>query len=163
MEEEFIIDSDVKAEWGLRKIREAQEERDRLLSLAELERARIEAEVKSINDRFEHETGWIKVRLSEYFETVEHKKTKTQEKYQLLSGSLVRKYGGVKYVRDNDALVKWLKNNKMNQFVKTVSSPDWENLKKHTTVAEGNVVLDTGEVIEGVTVETQPDEFKVVI
>lgn len=161
-EEGFVIDSDVKAEWALRKIREATEERNRLLSLADLEQARIDAEVKSINDRFDHDTGWLKTRLAEYFETVEHKQTKTQEKYQLLSGCLVRKKPSFKYVRDDDAMVGWLKDNKMNQFIKTSYKPDWENLKKHTEIVEGQVVMDTGEIVDGVTVEPTPEEFSVI-
>lgn len=160
-EEGFVIDSDMKAEWALRKIREAQDERDRLLSLADLERARIDAEVKSINDRFDRDTGWLKSQLEQYFDSVVHKVTKTQERYQLLSGCLVRKKATVKYVRDNDAMIQWLKDNQMNEFIKTTYSPDWENLKKHTSLSEGQVVLDSGEIVEGVTAEIVPDEFTV--
>ena len=162
MDEEFVIDNDEKAEWALRKIREATEERDRLLSLAQLERLRIDKEEEGIRSRFESDTGFLKVLLQNYFDTVQHKETKTQEKYQLLSGALVKKKGGVKYTRDDAAIIKWIQDNQRNEFLKVKLSPDWENLKKQTTVHDGVVIFsETGEVVEGVTVEQEPDEFVV--
>ena len=160
--EAFVIDSDEKAEWALRKIREAKEERDRLLSLAELEQARISKEVEGINNRYDADTGWLTAQLKNYFYTVEHKSTKTQEKYQLLSGSLVLKRGGVKYTRDDTALARWLQANQRDDLLKVTVTPDWAELKKHTAIMDGVVIYeDTGEVIDGVTVENAPDTFTV--
>ena len=61
-------------------------------------------------------------------------------------------------------MVKWLEENRHSDFLKTTVKPDWENLKKLTTVQEGFVVLtDTGEIVDGVTAAYAPDEFIVKI
>ena len=160
--EGFIIDSDEKAEWALKKIKEAQEEHDRLMSLAQMELVRLNKQMDEIETRLDRDTGWLKFKLKDYFETVEHKKTKTQEKYRLLSGELIRRRGGVKYVRDDTAMIAWLEENQHREFIKeTVKrAPDWENMKKLTQVVEGKVVFaDSGEVIDGITAENAEDEF----
>ena len=165
MEEEkevFVIDTDEKAEWALKKIKEAKVERDRLTSLALLEKERLDRQIEGFEEQYQRDTEWLTYSLEQYFNTVYHKCTATQEKYQPLSGSLIRKKQQPKYTRDDSVMMGWLKQNHMDDFVKTKESVDWENLKKITTISEGKVMLaDTGEVIEGVEVEAVPDKFMV--
>jgi len=104
--------------------------------------------------------------LLEYFETIDDKakkKTKTQEKYRLPSGEIVKKYPGPEYKRDNDALVKWAKESQLNDYIEVKESVKWADLKKNTEVVSGQLVYkDTGELVEGVEVVDRPPtlEFK---
>ena len=98
-EEKWTIDSDEKAEWALKKIREETEERDRLMKLANAEQEKLTARIAEIDKAYEDGTSYLKYMLNQYFETVPHKSTKTTEKYALLSGTLVRKKGGIEYKR----------------------------------------------------------------
>lgn len=162
--EKWVIDCDEKAEWALKKIREAAQEHDRLLKLAAHELENINARIEEINKDYEDDTAWLKHQLSQYFETVPHKTTKTTEKYVLLTGALVRKKGGIEYKRDDEKMLSWLNNNHLDQFIKTKMDVDWKELKTRTSISEDGAVVfdDTGEIIDGVIASEKPDTFDIV-
>ena len=147
----FRIDNDNLADWAVRKIQEERAENKRLHDIAEEQAARIEEKVALADRRLESRTAFLMNRLSEYFGTVQHKETKTQAKYQLLSGALV--YTKPKYKiekSDETALVQWLKETGNTEFVKTVETPVWGEFKKRLAIAGAAVVdTDTGAVVEG--------------
>ena len=97
--------------------------------------------------------------LEQFFDTVEHKKTKTgTESYRLLHGQLVRKPGGFKPEPDHEKLVAWLRQNGYENLVKVEESARWGDLKKQITFT-GTIatITETGEIVEGVNVtETAP-------
>lgn len=163
-EEKWTIDNDEKAEWALKKIREETEEHDRLMKLAAAEQEKLTARIAEINKAYEDGTSWLKYQLSQYFETVPHKTTKTTEKYALLSGTLVRKKGGIEYKRDDGAVLTWLNENRLDQFIKTKLDVDWKELKTRTSITEDGMVVfdDTGEIIDGIKAEQKPDTFDIV-
>ena len=97
---EFVIVSDLTAEWAMKKIKRAREEHDRLVELAVKEIQELNEKVQALDARLESETGYLKMKLFEYFNNVQHKETKTQESYKLLSGSLVLKKPTQKMVPD---------------------------------------------------------------
>ena len=85
------------------------------------------------------------------------------EKYRLPSGEIIKKYPAPEFKRDNDTLVNWLKENKMNDYIEVKESAKWSDLKKVTKTIGSSVVLEeTGEIIEGIEViERAPTlEFK---
>ena len=163
-EEKWTIDSDEKAEWALKKIREETEERDRLMKLANAEQEKLTARIAEIDKAYEDGTSYLKYMLNQYFETVPHKSTKTTEKYALLSGTLVRKKGGIEYKRDDAAMLTWLNENRLDQFIKTKLDVDWKELKTRTSITEDGMVVfdDTGEIIDGITAAAKPDTFDIV-
>ena len=163
-EEKWTIDNDEKAEWALKKILEETEEHDRLMKLAAAEQEKLTARIAEINKAYEDGTSWLKYQLSQYFETVPHKATKTTEKYALLSGTLVRKKGGIEYKRDDGTVLTWLNENRLNQFIKTKLDVDWKELKTRTSITEDGMVVfdDTGEIIDGIKAEQKPDTFDIV-
>ena len=85
--DEFVIDSDKLAEWAVKQIRKEIDERDRLVELAKTEIAELNKKIEQSVSRCESSTGYLKGKLLEYFNTVEHKATKTQETYKLGSDS----------------------------------------------------------------------------
>lgn len=164
VQEQFVIDTDEKAEWALARIREATEEHDRMTALYDAEKQRLEEYKEQADRRFESATAYLKGLLAAYIDTVPTKKTKTTEKYQLLTGQLVRKFGGVEYKRDDQRLVGWLKENGRGDLVKVEEKPAWGELKKTVAVVDGAVIdTETGAVIDAVTAEQKPDTFDVVL
>lgn len=162
VQEQFAVDNDEKAEWALARIREATEEHDRVLTLYEGEKKRLEDYKEQADRRFESATAYLKGLLAAYLETVPTKKTKTTEKYQLLTGQLVKRYGGIEYKRDDQRLVAWLKDNGKADLIKVTESPAWADLKKTVAVVDGSVIdTETGAVIDGVTAEQKPDSFDI--
>lgn len=150
----FIVDNDDSAEWCIRKINEANK--------------KIEDWTKWYQEQLEkqkqqcaNEIAYFEGLLAQYFQTVPHKETKTQESYKLPSGTLKLKYPQPEFKRDDEKLINWLKYNQQNNFIKVYETPDWAELKKVVTV-QGNCVVDSdGVIVEGITVEERDPVFEV--
>ena len=156
------ITDDGCADWACRKIAEERAELARIRELAEAQIARIEEKLAAAERRCENGTRFLTSKLAEYFETVPHKTTKTKASYRLLSGTLTRKFGGTTMKQDDEKLVQFLKNSGQLEFIKTEEKPRWGDFKKRLEIMGGSVVdKETGEIVEGVTVETKPDTFTV--
>ena len=159
----FVIDDDNKADWAIRKIDEEKQEFNRIRELAEEQTARIEQKVEAAERRFNQRTSYLRSLLGSYFMQVPHRKTKTQESYRLLSGSLVLKLPKVKPVYEEDELVEYLKESGMPDYIKTEEKARWGELKKLLDLSQGKhpVIKDTGELVECIRIEETPAEFKV--
>ena len=162
----FSIVSDLQAEWTLKKIKKAAEERDRLVELANKEIEELTKQIEVFEQRYKSDTGFLQSKLFEYFTKVEHKETKTQETYKLLSGSLVLKKPATKIKRpDDDRLLGILKEiDPLEQYVETIQKPKWAEFKKTLKLLDnGQIVDEDGDIVEGLEVEDVPGEFTVKI
>ena len=160
-ENEFTIDSDELAEWALKKVLAAKKEKERLTALIDAERANLDRKQDDIDKRYENETSFLLFKLGEYFKTVEHKETKTQESYQLLSGKLVYKKPTLKMEQQKEALLKWCKENAP-EYVRTEQSVEWGSLKKCMKIVGESVMYDaTGEIVQGIAITETAGTFDV--
>ena len=150
--EGFVIDTDAKAEWALQKIREARADRDRWVNW-------YEDKIKEIKEQTDFDTMNLERMLADYFATVPHKKTKTQESYKLPGGKLVLKVQNPEYKRDDNTVIAWAKENNMAQFVKVEEKLAWQELKDATAVFEGHIVTEDGEIVPGVDVVNRESKF----
>ena len=159
MEETFKIRDDKTADWAITQIHEAENERDRLIELAE---EQIKDLTNRINDLKEHcvnETKFLRSCLAEYFETVPTKETKTQKSYKLLAGTLVFKKPSVKINHDDEKLLEFLDGT---EFVETKKLLKWSEYKKLLTIVDDNVVdSETGEIVEACSIEDVPASFNI--
>lgn len=163
LNEGFKIDNDNAADWAIKKIREEEEERDRLIAIAAAQIEALNSRIEDLNKYCESKTGYLRSLLIEYFNTVPHKETKTQETYKLLSGSLVFKKPSVKIVHDDERLLEYLKANAGIEFIKVKESIDWASFKSELVITDDGKVVDTGLgiVVDGCTVEEVPASFSV--
>lgn len=150
--ETFVIDTDAKALWALQKIKEARADRDTWV-------AWYQQKIKEITEQTDFDTMNLERMLGEFFLTVPHKKTKTQESYSLPGGKLILKTQNPEYKRDDKKVIEWLKQNNGGQFVKVKEELDWSGLKAVTGTFEGNVVTEDGEVIPGIEVINREAKF----
>jgi hypothetical protein len=150
--EGFVIDTDAKAEWALQKIREARADRDRWVKW-------YREKIDEITEQTDFDTMNLERMLAEYFATVPHKVTKTQESYKLPGGKLVMKTQNPEFKRDDKAIIDWVKANGMPQFVKVKEELAWQELKDATAVFEGHIVTEDGEIIPGVEVVNRDAKF----
>ena len=159
----FVIDSDAKADWAVRKIEEEKQEYDRIKELAEEQIARIEQKLEAADRRFCQSTAYLRSLLGEYFMQVPHKRTKTQETYRLLSVKLVMKLPKAKTVYDEAELIEFLKANGYNDYIKKEEKAWWGEFKKLLDLSSGQVAVlkDTGEMVECIRITETPAEFKV--
>lgn len=161
----FSIVSDLQAEWALKKIKKAAEERDRLVELANKEIEELTKQIEAFEQRYKSDTGFLQSKLFEYFTKVEHKETKTQETYKLLSGSLVLKKPTQKMVKNDEKLAEFLEEYAP-EYIEVVKKPKWGEFKKELSIQDGKVINNqTGEVIpdDAVTLEDVSGEFTVKI
>lgn len=152
--EHFVIEDDQTAEWAMQRIREAKADTAKWDEFYE-DRKR---KVHEANDQI---IANMESFLQTYFAKVPHKVTKTQENYALPSGKLVFKKQAPEYQRDDAEVIKWLKENGGEKFVKTVEKLDWAELKKTLNVCGGSVADEDGQIIPCITAVEQPDVFKV--
>lgn len=158
----FVIDDDEKADWALRKIAEEKQEYDRIHDLADNQIRVIEEKVEVAERRFNQRTSYLQSLLGQYFVKVPHKKTKTQETYQLLSGKLVLKLPRVKTNYDKEDLLQFLKDNSYQNYIETEEKAKWGEFKKLLDLSSGTAIIkETGEVVDCITLEDTPMEFKV--
>jgi hypothetical protein len=158
---EFTIDNDKTAEWALEKIREEKDEYERIQALADDAIAKAQHKADQAKKRYEANSSFLTSKLAQYFETVPKKATKTQETYRLLSGTLVRKLPSTKPTPDKEKLAAWLKANGYANYIKTVEEPRWGDFKKLLNFDKVPTVKETGEIVEGITLEPKPGEFNV--
>lgn len=156
----FVIDNDSKAEWALKKIKEAYDEHDRLMALVVEQEVLLERKEKALDEKLEKDTNYLKHLLNQYMDDVKCKETKTQKSYQLLTGKLVRKQGTVAFEKDEDALLEWTKQNRPN-LIKIKASVDWAELKKELTINGEEIITADGEILECVKAEQKPDSFDI--
>ncbi len=150
----FVIDTDAKAEWALQKIREARSDRDRWVEW-------YKTKIDEITEQTDFDTMNLERMLMEYFATVPHKKTKTQESYKLPGGKLVLKTQNPEFKRDDKAVIEWLKANGQEQFVRIEEKLAWSELKDATAVFEDHIVTEDGEIVPGVEVVNREAKFVV--
>ena len=162
----FKIDSDSKAEWAVKRIKEAEREQNRLLALVDEERAELDVREKEILDNYAKKTDGLKALLEEYlraqYAKEEARETNTQITYQLLSGKLVYKKSGLELKQNADVLVNWCKEH-LPDAVNVTYTPKWAEIKKNIKVVDGiPVYAPTGEVVDGVEESYVASKFNVV-
>ena len=162
----FKIDSDSKAEWAVKLIKEAEREQNRLLALVDEERAELDVREKEILDNYAKKTDGLKALLEEYlraqYAKEEARETNTQITYQLLSGKLVYKKSGLELKQNADVLVNWCKEH-LPDAINVTYTPKWAEIKKKIKVLDGvPVYAPTGEVVDGVEEAYVASKFNVV-
>lgn len=152
--EPFAVRDDKTAEWCLQKIREAKAEKQMWADY-------YAAQKKSVDAEADRTIAFFEAALEDYFAIVPHKKAKTQESYSLPGGKLVRKHQPPEYIRDDAALLPWLRDN-MADCIRTAETVDWAELKQRLTITPGGALSDdNGEIVPGVQAVARPDVFRV--
>lgn len=151
----FQITDDGKAQWAVRKIREAEKNK------ALFER-HYQDQLLKLHESLDRDIAYFTRLLEGYFDSCPQHVTKTQAKYQLPDAELIRKSVPPTYVQDDEALVAFLKASSRTAYVKVVEKPNWAEYKKAIVLVGGKVVdAETGEIVQGVTVQPNPPVFLV--
>ena len=122
--------------------------------------------IDEVNQKCDNNIEFNRRKLKDYFATVPHRSTKTQDAYDLPSGKLAIVYSKPKLAPDKHAILERLKNAGEMEFVKTKTTEDldWQAYKDRLFISEdGESVIDreTGEVLKDVAIEQNAPEFKV--
>lgn len=161
----FRIQDDNQADWALRKIARARQDMKEAEETAAMEIEKINRWLDGQRDESLRTELFFTVLLQEYYEprfmTNPDKKT-----YKLPSGKVQRRTQQPLFDRDNEALLAWLKQRGMTDYVEVKETPKWGELKQQVQVVGEHVVIKDGplkgEIIDGVEVVHRPPTFRVV-
>ena len=160
-EERYRITSDGEADRWIERIQDARAEHDRFVAACQERIAEFDTRIKAADEECEKEVAFALGVLREYFDTVPHKTTKTQESYSLPSGKLVFKRPTIAPRIDEQALFDWVKGNAPD-YVQTTQKTKWGELKKQLVLkGDKYVFTETGEVVPGLTPEQTEGGFDV--
>lgn len=148
------VENDVEADRLIKEIREAEETKA-------FWKAYYKEKLEEVNESCDFIITQNKERLRLYFDSVPHKKTATQEKYPLPSGKLVLKDQEPDYERDDKTVIKFLKANGVEKFVKVKEELDWSGLKKTLLIAGETAANEDGIPIPGIKVIERDRVFTV--
>lgn len=150
----YVIADDQAAEWALRKIREAEAEKEKWTEF-------YKEQTRKVCETCDNTIANMTAMLQTYFDKVPHKVTATQENYQLPSAKLVCKRQAPDYQKNDEEVIGWLKKNDGAKYIRTEEKLDWAELKKVVTVTGESVVNEDGEIIPGIVAISRPAIFKV--
>lgn len=151
-QEELEVRTDLEAGWQLERRKKVIADRDELIAF-------YKERIKAAEEDADIKLGFIDRALRAFFDTVPHKSTKTQDYYKLPGGKLMMKRQNPEYKRDDATTIEWLKANGGANYIKTVESLDWANLKADATIVGNNIVNADGEIIPGVEVTEREPKF----
>lgn len=152
-----------------KKIEQAESARDAFceIYLGKIERAKAICEEETLRDR--QEVAFLEESLKSFAlkNLPEGKKTIALPSGRLSFKKQPPKYylDGVEVTNTNEKLLKFCRE-KAPEYVKqkVIETADWSNLKKQLVITGNEAVMrETGELIDGLTVQEFPDKFTVTI
>jgi len=158
------IDNDNQAEELVTAIKEAQEEKGRLIDICNAQIDKYQQKIEQYKMELANETKDAISMLGEYCRTHANHSTKTLVSYKLPSGKLQWKSYEPKVVKDDKKLLEWIDKH-ASDFVKFERKPNWELLKRGLQAVNDHYeyVNPDGEIltVDGVTLVEQPDKFDI--
>lgn len=159
----FAITDDSSANWALRKIKRYKGIKESNNALAQAEIDKIEQWLLTENEKAQSNIDYLQSLLAQYALT----KREQDPDFKTLSlpnGKFGFRKRQDKWIYDDDKVVETLEKANLTDFIKVKKVPSRADIKKAFDVNDGKVVNpDTGEIIEGITIEKQEDNFNVVV
>lgn len=157
--EKFTVDSDEKANGVLRKIAALEQKKQANDELAQAEIEKIKAWLEQVNGALDQDIEYFQGLLAQYAEAQRKLNPKFKSR-KLPNGKFGFRKKPAKWQYDDTKLLEYLKQNGMAEFVRIKEEANKAALKKKVKVADGKVVdPETGQILEGVTVEDQGEVF----
>lgn len=161
--EAFVIDTPAKANWAIKKIKDARRIRDVYIETANAEIEGYKQKIVEAESRCERETEYLTEALAAFMASgdIPTRTSKTQTVALLPDGKLKLKLAKLDFEKDDADLLLYLQEN-AKEFIKTEQKPMWGEFKK-LLEAKGDIVVraDTGEIVQGVSVKETPEKFEV--
>lgn len=148
------------ANWCFRKLQALKEQREEFEMLAKAEIDRITNWLNTELKKIEVNEEFFNMLLSSY--AVEQRKANPKFKISTPYGKVSFRKQQPKWNYEDKTVLKALKRSNMLNLIKTTEEVKKAELKKVCSVVNGKAVIaDTGEIIEGITVEEQPEAIKI--
>lgn len=159
----FVIDSEDKANWALRKIAEHEGHLNNANELAQKEIDKIENWFKQIKEQKQNQIEHLQSMLAEYAIKQREKDPKFKS-LKLPNGRFGFRKRPDKWNYDDEKLLESLKQSEMTDLIKVEEKVNKRDLRKVLEVVNGKVLNpETGEFIDGVSIEEQGESFNVAV
>lgn len=160
-QEAFEVTNNSSANWALRKIKQQQNQQKENNSLAETEIEKINSWADSENEKAQRSIDYFQGLLA-YYALKQRESDPKFKKLELPNGKIKFTKQQPKFNYDDDVLINYLKKSERTDLIKIKESPDRATVKKTFTLqGEKLVDAETGEFVEGVSIEHREDKFSV--
>jgi hypothetical protein len=158
-EERFKVTDLEGANWCLKKIAAVQKDLKEKEILAATEKIKIEKWLEKENETSNNSICYFKSLLSEYLKELrqDNPKAKISTPY----GTVSTRKTQIKWNYDDEKIKTFLKANNMVDCIRVEEELDKTALKKVLKVAGNNVIDDSGQIVEGITLEPSKEELNV--
>src|SRR5690625_2727835 len=154
-DDRFIIDSDDKADWALRKIKEAENEIEKVEYFAESQVRQVENWKEKETDKHHESIDYFQSLLAEYLQN-KRKEDPKLKSITLPTGNVGFRKRQPKWVYNDNVLLKALESENMNDLIRIEKKLDKRSSRKAFKVADNKAINpETGEVIEGIQIVDQ--------
>jgi phage host-nuclease inhibitor protein Gam len=157
--EQFKVTNIDQANWCLRKISALKKKQKENEELAKAEIERIQKWLDKENKQLDDSLKFFEGLLEEY--AIVQRQKDSKFKLSTPYGKVGFRKQQPKWNYDDEKLLNFLKQADKTEFVRIKEEVNKSELKKKLKIAGNLVVDENGEIIEGITIEEQPD--KVVI
>jgi phage host-nuclease inhibitor protein Gam len=156
----LVLDDDGKAEWALRLYGKYEQDAARVDAEADAYIAQVEAWRREQKARCQGKLALFGGALQGWFKRWREQNPR-EKSVKLVGGTVGERTAQPEVVRNDAALLAWLKGLGHDDLVKVKESPDWAELKRFCNLDGQNPVYKpTGEVIEAVTlIQREPSFF----
>lgn len=159
-DDSFKVTDDSSANWALRKIKQYQEQIKSNDDLAQSEIDKINAWKDQENEKAQQSIDYFHSLLAEYAMSKRENDPKFKS-MNLPNGKIGFRKRPVKWDFDK-SIVDSLKKAGLTDFIRIKEEPDKVSIKKSLEVVNGKAINpNTGEVVEGITIEEQSENFYV--
>jgi len=159
----FTIDSVDKLDWAIRKVAVIEKGAEQKIECAKRQIMRLQEYIRRVNEDTEKNTAGLKAMMEPFVKTLlDGGKRKS---FTAPSGTVGFRKQEPEFEKDDEALVKWLKESEKRDLVKVKESVDWASLKKRLVdvMDDGTCVTQDGELIpaEAIKAIPRPDKLYV--
>ncbi|TDX49122.1 host-nuclease inhibitor Gam family protein [Orenia marismortui] len=160
-QERFVITDDAKADWALEKLRELEAKKKDKEEIAAKRKEMIDNWLEQETETINKSIDYFKGILTEYAMKLKEQDPELKT-HKLPFGALRFRSQRPKWNYDNDKLVESVEGAGLNDLIKVDKSVNKREFKKLVEVVNGMAInKDTGEVIEGVTIEERDEKFSI--
>lgn len=145
--EGFVIDNLDRLDWAIRKVARAYAKADQKIECAKRQIMRLQEYIRRVEEDTEKQTSGLKAMMQPFVkQLLEGSKRKS---FTAPSGTVGFRTQEPEFEKDDQALVKWLKDSGKKHLVKIKESADWAELKKQIVdvMQDGTCVTNEGELI----------------
>lgn len=160
-DERFKVTDDEKANWALRKVKQFEDRKKENFALAEAEISKVEEWLEIVNADIQNSIEYFQSLLAEYAFNLKKQDPKMKT-VKLPNGNLSFRKQQPQWNLDDETVLQALKKSNRTDLIKVTEKPMLADIKKVFVVVEGKAVdPDTGEVVEGITIEERQEKFGV--